>query len=157
MEINFSKWIHFIDEKAYSQFGFVPGIYVIAYSEENIAGKDFAYIKEIVYFGMTNSKNGLHGRLKQFDDTIYSKQKQHGGADRFIYNLNKEDRNWKEKLYVSTIPFIRCDVSSNLPNDLIIMGDIARQEWVCQAEYVKKYNRLPRFNDKKNSPKKDRK
>ena len=154
MEIKFTNWIQFNCINAYNQFGWVPGIYAIAYTEENISGKEFDYISEIVYFGMTNSKNGLHGRLKQFYDTIYLKRSQHGGADRFIFNLNKEDINWKEKLYISTMPYIHCDVNTNSPEDLITMGDVAKQEYICQAEYVKRFKKLPRFNDKKNSPKK---
>jgi hypothetical protein len=157
MEISFTAWLLFSGDDAYKQFAWVPGIYAIAYSDEDISGKDFDYIKEIVYFGMTNSKNGLYGRLKQFNNTITSKHAQHGGADRFIFNLDKEDKNWREKLYVSTMPFIHFDVTSNLPRDLNLMGDVAKQEFSCFAKYVERFNKMPRFNDKENSPKKEKK
>jgi hypothetical protein len=33
------------------------------------------------------------------------------------------------------------------------MGDIAKFEYVCFAQFVKKHGSLPRFNDKNRSPK----
>ena len=38
--------------------------------------------------------------------------------------------------------------------DLLVMGEVASYEYVCFAEYVKRYNRLPEFNDMEKSPKK---
>lgn len=57
-----------------------------------------------------------------------------------------------DKLYVS-IKYFECDVKSNLPNDLLIMGDVAKHEFECFAEYAQKFKRLPRFNDKANTKK----
>jgi hypothetical protein len=34
------------------------------------------------------------------------------------------------------------------------MGDVARFEFLCLAEFMDRYNRLPEFNDKNRSPKK---
>jgi hypothetical protein len=151
MNVSFSKWIHFSERNKLEQLK-CPGIYAIAYSSEDISGKDFDWIKEIVYFGMTNSKEGLRGRLRQFDNTIKSKSVQHDPVRRFCFNLDREDANWGEKLYVSVMP-VPCDVTSNSPEDLICMGEVAKQEYVCFAEYVKKYGAKPRFNDEKRSPK----
>ena len=33
------------------------------------------------------------------------------------------------------------------------MGDVARFEYLCLAEYVEKFGVLPEFNNKKDSPK----
>ncbi len=99
---------------------------------------------------MTNSKAGLKGRLKQFDNTIIGKTG-HGGADRFRFKHG----NYKEladKLYVSACTF-ECDVESNDPKDLRIMGKVAKFEYDCFAEYVEKFGELPEFNNKKESPK----
>ena len=52
-----------------------PAIYYIAHSNENIEGKDFSYIEEIVYIGMTISKNGLKGRLDQFEKAMKGSDK----------------------------------------------------------------------------------
>ena len=154
----FSKWLRFNDRNEFNKIGWeFPGVYAIAYTEENLSNKKYNLIKDIVYFGMTNSIAGLKGRLDQFSNTIYEKRTQHGGAERFCHNLSKEDKNWKDKLYVSIMIFHDCDVKSNKPNDLLIMGDVAKQEYICWAQYVEKFNVMPRFNDKKNNPKKDKK
>jgi hypothetical protein len=98
---------------------------------------------------MTNSINGLKGRLKQFDNTIKGKTG-HGGADRFMNEYNSYDTD-VDNIYVAIDTF-HCDVKSNEPEYLIMMGDVAKQEYVCIAEYVKRFGKLPKFNDK-NSPK----
>ncbi len=100
---------------------------------------------------MTNSKNGLKNRLKQFDDGIRGK-KGHGGAAR----VRHKHKNYKEmapKLFVSVALF-KCEVSSNKPSDLIMMGKVAEFEYRCLANYVARYKELPEFNDKERSPKK---
>ena len=127
-----------------------PGVYCIAISNDDLKYKRFDWIPEIKYIGMTNSRAGLIGRLQQFDNTIIGK-KGHGGADRFRYKFN-DYQSLVSKLYVS-IWFFECDVASNSPEDLEIMGEVAKLEYVSFAEYVKKYQKLPEFNDKINSPK----
>jgi hypothetical protein len=150
----FSKWVKFKNRKELTPLGWVyPGIYAIAYSKNDISNSAFSLIEDIVYFGMTNSKAGLKGRLQQFENTISGKQG-HGGAVRFCYNLSKEDSSWKDKLYVSIMVFRDCDVESNNYKDLMLMGEVAKEEYVWFAKYVKKFKKLPRFNDKKKSPKK---
>ena len=47
-----------------------PGIYAIIISEANIEDEPFKLIKEICYFGMTNSIAGLKGRLNQFNNSL---------------------------------------------------------------------------------------
>ncbi len=100
---------------------------------------------------MTNSGGGLKSRLKQFDNTIIGKRG-HGGAKRFLYEYKKH-KDFAQKLFVSVCPVV-CNVKSNNPKDLLLMGEIAWREYYCFAQYAKKYNKLPKFNDKKLSPKK---
>lgn len=50
-------------------------------------------------------------------------------------------------------PF-KCDVNSNTVEDLLIMGKVAEYEYICFAEYRKRFGILPEFNNKKLSPKK---
>ena len=127
-----------------------PGVYVIAITNSNLENKKFNWTKEIKYIGMTNSISGLKGRLKQFDNTIIGK-KGHGGADRVRYKYQNYNELIKE-LYVSIVYF-ECDVKSNLPKDLNIMGDVTKFEYECFAKFVECFNSLPEFNNKKLSPK----
>jgi hypothetical protein len=146
---SFSKWVHFDERKKLEQLEY-PGIYAIAYSKKDISGEDFSYREEIVYIGMTNSQKGLRGRLSQFNTTIkgnIEKEPSHNPAGRARIALDREDKDWKRKLYVSVMS-MPCNVTSNSPDDLTCMGDVAKQEYVCFAEYVKLYKKLPRFNGK---------
>lgn len=127
-----------------------PGIYVIRISSKNISGRKFSWHKEIVYVGMTNAVSGLKGRLRAFDNTINGKRG-HGGADRFRYKHQNYNALVK-KLFVSVAPF-KGDVTSNLPEDLIVMGNVAKFEYQCFAQYAEKYGELPEFNNKKESKK----
>ena len=122
----------------------LPGIYCIAISKTNLEGQAFNWIKQIKYVGRTNSKAGLKGRLKQFDNTIAGKTG-HGGADRFRYKY-PDYAELCDILYVSVCPF-NCDVTTNQPKDLEIMGEVAKYEYVCFAKYVKLFGQLPEFND----------
>jgi hypothetical protein len=110
----------------------------------------FEWIKQIIYIGMTNSVGGLRARLKQFDNTIIGKTG-HGGADRVRYKYQNYQQ-LANNLFVSVAPF-ECVVKSKQPHDLIIMGEVAKFEYDCFAEFVKIYGSLPKFNDKENAPK----
>ena len=142
----FSKWYKWKNRNNAENIKF-PGIYIIIIiSENNIEGQKFNWLPDIKYVGMTNSVAGLKGRLKQFDNTIIGKTG-HGGADRFRYEYQDYDE-LIDKMYVSVIPFV-CDVKSNSPKDLKIMGEVAKFEYDCFAKYVELYKKLPKFNDKK--------
>lgn len=148
LQFQFSKWAKWSNRDKLENIK-LPGIYCIAVSNSNIEGSAFSWLEEINYFGMTNSINGLKGRLKQFDNTIKGKTG-HGGADRFMNEYNSYDTN-VDNIHVAIDTF-HCDVKSNEPEYLIMMGDVAKQEYVCIAEYVKQFRKLPKFNNK-NSPK----
>jgi len=145
----FSKWIKWENRNNLDNIKF-PGIYIIAISNKNLENNEFIWIQEIQYIGMTNSVAGLKGRLKQFDNTILGKTG-HGGADRFRYEYQNYDELIKN-LYVS-VRYFKCDVKSNKPEDLRIMGEVAKFEYDCFALYTEQFESLPKFNDKKNSPK----
>jgi len=57
-----------------------------------------------------------------------------------------------KRLYVAVGAF-NCDVTSTSPANLRMMGDVARWEYYCLADFAERFNRLPTFNDKKNAPK----
>ncbi len=146
----FSKWTKWTDRDTLHAIEF-PGIYAIALSESDISKKQFSWIPAIIYIGMTNAKGGLKGRLKQFDNTIKGGNG-HGGGQRVRFKHPKYGE-LVPNLYVAVSPK-ECDVESNEPADLRIMGHVANQEYECFACFSKKFGQLPEFNDKKRSPKK---
>lgn len=126
-----------------------PGVYAIALSADpadHIAGSAFSWRSDIIYIGMTNAASGLRGRLKQFDNTIVGKTG-HGGADRVRYK-HRDYGILCQGLDVAVAP-LKCDVTSNTPTDLRIMGEVAQFEYLCFAHFVELFGRLPEFNDKK--------
>lgn len=149
VEHKFTNWKKWENRDSLPEIEY-PGIYCIALSESDLSEQDFTWIREIKYVGMTNSRAGLKGRLKQFNSTINGKTR-HGGADRFIYKYH-EQQDFVNRLFVSVRPF-KCDVKSNNPRDLRTMGEVAKFEYECFATYVEKFNCLPEFNDKAKSPK----
>jgi hypothetical protein len=149
--MRFSNWVKF-DQRDELRNTNYPGVYAIAISASNIAGRRFRWTKEISYFGFTNAVDGLQGRLGQFNNTLRDKSgPPHGGPKRFRHKYNNGNALAK-KLYVAVCPF-KCDVSTNKPADLRVMGDVVRAESLALAKYATLFRRLPEFNDKERSPK----
>ena len=118
-----------------------PGVYAIAYSDNDITATPFEWSEEIIYIGMTNAKGGLKSRLQQFENTIFDRRG-HGGAERVRYK-HRDYNQLVSKLFVS-ISHTECDVKSNRPSDLRLMGSVARQEYDCFAIFAEKFgDRLP--------------
>lgn len=128
-----------------------PGVYLIALSSRRLTDVPFRWDRHIVYVGMTVSLGGLASRLRQFDDTIAHRRTSHGGADRVRYRHPNYARLVR-RLYVTIQP-VRCDTSDLSARTLRAQGRVARLEYECLAKYVEHFGRLPRFNDKPNSPK----
>jgi hypothetical protein len=128
-----------------------PGVYALAITEADIAHTPFSWLQETIYIGMTNSKGGLKSRLKQFDNTIVGRAG-HGGGKRVRFKHTDYDK-LTQMLYVSVCVF-ECDVTSEKPKDLRIMGQVAQYEYECFAQFVEAFGHLPEFNDMKRSPKK---
>ncbi|MDK2831239.1 hypothetical protein V7O61_07490 [Methanolobus sp. WCC1] len=149
---NFAKWEKWENRNILSGINY-PGIYCIAIAEYDISGKNFEWIPDITYIGMTNSKGGLKSRLKQFDNTIRWKEG-HGGACR-VRRKYPIYRELVSKLFVSVFSF-HCDVNQINPQNLRIMGDVAKHEYDCIAAYVEIFGEQPEFNDKDRSPKSDK-
>ena len=145
----FSCWAHWNNRNELDGLKF-PGVYALVISNDDLSGKQFSWIKEIVYVGMSNSLSGLKGRLRQFDSTILGKTG-HGGAERFRHDYPKHEE-LVPFLYVAVASF-ECKVSSNTPAAFLVMGDVAKAEYECWATFVEVHKRLPKYNDKKNAPK----
>ena len=150
MATRFCPWLSWSDRHKLHGKQY-PGVYVIARSRKVIAGHSFTWRREIVYVGMTNSIGGLKSRLQQFQNTIRG-GRGHGGAARFRYK-HRDYQELTDRLYVSA-SYTACDVTTNTPSDLKWMGMVVKQEYDCLATYVRRFGRLPEFNDKKRSPKK---
>jgi hypothetical protein len=149
-ERRFCQWTPWSERKAIADSGY-PGVYVIARSMQDISGTRFKWLDRIIYVGMTNAISGLSGRLKQFDVTVRGRTTRHGGADRVRFKHQNYER-LASSLFVAVAPF-KCDPSSHLPGDLRKMGEVAKFEFACLAEYAERFDRLPQFNDKRKSPK----
>jgi hypothetical protein len=130
-----------------------PGVYVIAWTRDPLAGRKFSWRKDIIYIGMTNAGSGLKGRLNQFDRTMAGKLA-HGGADRVRFK-HRDYSAFSKRAYVAVASF-QCKTTSSASNDLRLMGDVARFEYLCLAQCVDEFGRLPEFNDKKKAPKHSR-
>jgi hypothetical protein len=149
--MRFSSWVKFCHRDELKGTS-CPGVYAIAICSRNLSGTRFGWSKEIAYLGFTNAAGGLRGRLNQFNNTLRDKSGPgHGGAQRFRSKYPDGERLAK-RLYVAVCPFV-CDVSTNSPVDLRVMGDIVRAEYLAFAKYASLYDRLPEFNDKERSPK----
>src|SRR2546430_191575 len=135
LERRFSEWKPWSKRETLVGLNW-PGDYAIAYSRRLISESPFSWRKEIIYVGMTNSVGGLRGRLRQFENTLKGKLG-HGGADRVRFKF------WNYKylapdLFVAVACF-KCDVSSNRPADLRKMGEVARFEFLCLAQFTEKF------------------
>lgn len=152
MELSgFSKWKPWNKREELEGLQY-PGVYALAISAEKLLDTPASLKENIVYFGMTNCS--LQARLRQFDNTIRG-DIGHGGAERFL----RKYRSYKtlvKKLYVS-VNFMECNPKAVHYEDLCKMGEVVKFEFICQAEYLRKHQRLPEFNDKKISPKLRRK
>ncbi len=149
--MRFSSWEKFDKRNNLGNIHF-PGVYALAISNRNITGIPFDYVKQIAYFGMTNSKGGLRGRLNAFNNTLRGKSGPgHGGAERFRYDY-EDGEILAKKLYVAVCPF-ECVVTSIDRKDLETMGEVVRAEYIAFANYAALFGRLPKYNDKQNSPK----
>jgi hypothetical protein len=150
--LKFSSWA--IWDNRISQLNNLqyPGIYALRISKRNIEAQPFEWVKDIVYFGMTNSVAGLKGRLSQFNNTLRDKRGGgHGGADRFRYDY-KDGESLANLLYVAVCPF-EYQGRDVTPENLLVHGQVAMAEYVAFAEYFKRFGELPKYNNKKASPK----
>ncbi len=124
MAYGFSRWEKWCDRNEIDRIH-LPGIYALALPNKDIAGSTFSWTVNIVYFGMTNSKGGLKSRLQAFENTIKG-GRGHGGAQRVRFK-HRDYLGLSKRLFVSICP-CDCNVSSNKPRDLKLMGRVAKHE-----------------------------
>jgi hypothetical protein len=107
-------------------------------------------VREIIYIGMARSQGGLKMHLRRFYDGLNGRRGYSGA--RCVRLQYPSYRTLAPNLYVSICPY-ECDIQSNQPKDLRMMGDIARHEYESFAVFVEKNKRLPKFNDMKQASK----
>ncbi|MGV1017979.1 MAG: hypothetical protein ACOYBW_11460 [Fluviibacter phosphoraccumulans] len=152
--MKFTNWQRFsdVDSKVISE---EKGIYAFAISSTDFSNRVFHIDEEaIVYFGMTNSKGGLRSRLRQFRRALFDKGSGHGGAIRFRYKQSDASlKRLKKQLYFAVCEY-KASSNNSYVDELRLMGDVARAEYVAFAKYFESYGRLPKYNEMKTSPKK---
>lgn len=104
-------------------------------------GKPFAWPRDIVYFGVSGA---LKSRLRQFDNTISRKRKEHGGADRVLYAYPDYSALTPE-LYVSILA-VGETAAGDTAECWRRIGDARRLEYHCVAEHLERHGQLPQFN-----------
>jgi hypothetical protein len=149
-EERFTRWFAWKNKNTIQNIHY-PGIYACALSANNLTSQDFQWLQALMYIGMTNSITGIKGRLQQFDTTIRGTRTTHDGADR-LRDKYRDYQLLNSQLYVAVAPF-ECDVTSNSPADLRIMGEVAKFEYECFACFAEKFGTLPEFNNTRLSSK----
>lgn len=149
MDESYTPWFRWGDRFDPAIDAPVPGVYVLAITSTDLRGQPFSWIPEIAYVGMTNSRGGLGRRLYQFDNTIRGREG-HGGACRVRY-VHRYYDDLVNQPYVAVRKF-PCNVWPAGPEDLRVMGEVAREEYSCFAEYCERFGSLPQFN-RRDSPK----
>lgn len=145
------RWQHLAENYNKIENGKYPGVYLIAWTDENLTGKKIK-LKDIFYVGMSNARKGLSSRLKQFIDGI-EKNNAHSAAMRFFkeYSGNKPFSKIKvhKQFYMVSSAF-QCDVNkeTRTPKDLRIMGEICRMEYFLLAHIKEKIAKEPELNKK---------
>ena len=126
-----------------------PGVYVIAYSTERLAGQ---VIKEdqIFYVGVTHA--GIGKRLRQFLQGIED-CKHHSGAERFFITVGHGKPYSaiadKKNFFIASISVpCNCLKSERSPKDLRIMGIVAQLEWYVLARVKEISKQEPSLNKK---------
>jgi hypothetical protein len=128
-----------------------PGVYALAYTKENLSGQKVRF-KDIHYFGMSNSKKGVKGRLDQFKKAI-NVGEGHSAVKRVFEKMLKgerfDSRRRRKKFWVAMLTFPYNVVKgSRGPDDLQGMGKVAALEYFLIAHFLKRMKEEPELNKK---------
>ena len=146
-KIEFSKWIKWNDRNKFHLKDY-PGVYMMSITDKNLEDTKVDF-KDVVYIGMTNSKQGLSGRWNQFNNSINGKDYTgHSGGNTILDKLGPYNE-WKLKLFVCAKALkFNVDKKSRTPEDLIKMGWISYFEYETMAQFNDKMGTEPKFNTK---------
>lgn len=132
-----------------------PGVYVIAWSDNETLIEKYVLWEDIYYIGMSNAKAGVQGRLKQFSNGI-TNGIGHSAANRWYREINRNESyklENKQKFYFAYI-LIDCNVhkENRSPHDLRKMGEVTKLEYELMSLY--KENVKNNFNNEPEGNKK---
>lgn len=121
-----------------------PGVYLISITPNNeLAGEEPSF-EDVVYIGMTNSRQGLCGRWNQFSRAALGNGK-HSGGKRVYLDKGRYD-TWNDNfLYIAAMS-VKCDVKKPTNEDYIKMGWVAYLEYEAFACYYKNVGGHPKYN-----------
>lgn len=152
MKTRFTNWARWEYRAALEGLKY-PGAYLLAIKKNGSPENANDWPDNICYVGMTNSLEGLKGRLGKLHRVISSPSgKNHGGAARIRFR-HPDYAALSPGLFVCVEPF-ECDLRTDRPESREVRGRIAKHEYDCIAEYLRRHGALPECNDMKKSPKK---
>ena len=128
-----------------------PGVYALAYTEEDLCGRKVRP-KDIVYIGMSISKAGVKGRLRQFKRAI-NQGSGHSAGNRVFKKCLKggsfESKKRRKKFWVATLT-LPCNVNKEerSPKGLRVMGKVACLEYYLIAHFRNSLRKEPCLNVK---------
>jgi hypothetical protein len=127
----------------------LPGVYLIAYSNEALKGKQIRE-SEVFYVGMT-CEGGLQTRLKQFRKGVHEGG-HHSGANRFFQiwlDRQPYKENAEAKLYYAYVPIdCRSAKEDRSVHDLINLSKVPQLELAAIARVKKAIGHEPLLNKK---------
>lgn len=126
-----------------------PGIYILTQSEIDLSNSQVD-IQEIIYVGISNSQNGVRGRLRQFLNSIENKIES-GEIKQFSRESMRESEYSNHSMpqhFYYCVFCLSCNVERGKReyNDLLTMGDIARLHYLFLAHIKKTLGREPILN-----------
>jgi len=143
------SWSNLADDIQRSAIVTFPGVYVLAYSGNNLCGKRID-LRDVLYVGMTNARGGIRQRLKQFVCGIEKNTSHSAGRRFFTENSNATPHSLvgtRKKFFYACVE-IHCNVnkSQRKASDLRKMGDVAKLEYSVLALVKEKVGREPDLN-----------
>jgi hypothetical protein len=141
-ELTFSPWYQWKNRNSYPLRDY-PGVYLISITHQpDLEGREPAF-EDVVYIGMTNSRQGLKGRWQQFDNAVCGKRGHSGGNT--IFGYKGHYTTWQTYLYVAGMG-VPCNVRNPTEEDYLKMGWIAYFEYEAFARYYRAVGGHPPFN-----------
>lgn len=143
------RWAHLTSEALARPDLIYPGVYVLAFTSEKIAGETVRPDR-VLYVGMSNSAGGVRSRLKQFIKGI-EQNGYHSGAMRFYREHCRGEPfarlKTRKRLYVAALT-IECegDKVDAKPIDLRLMGHVTCLEYYAIAQIAQKTGKKPALN-----------
>lgn len=141
-ELKFSKWYAWENRTRYPLVDY-PGVYLISISSNSHLEGQEPRFEDVVYIGMTKSKNGLRGRWQQFFNAIKGREGHSGGKT--VYRDKGHYSTWPDYLYVAAMG-VKCDVINPTDHDYIRMGWVVYLECEAFAQYYQRVGGHPKYN-----------